>query len=120
MRTFLQAFDSGLGATTTLHPDLGSNYNYNGTEGSSFAMKSIEVRSGRDTTMTRAMPASIFRPDVVRQVLSTSLATVTGTGGENGMASNSRKSTESTSSKRAIINKTVEWDVRYEETEAAS
>jgi len=83
-------------------------------------MGSIDVRSGRDTTMTRAMPGSIFRPDMVRQVLSTGLATMTGAGGENGMASNSRKSTESTSSKKAIINKTMEWDVRYEDREAAS
>ncbi len=100
MRSLLRAFDTGLGATTDVPTETGSSYHM-GSKGSSFAMRSLKIKSLNDESVgkvkaTKTTPASILRPGNVTRWESAS--------------------THSASSKKAIITKTTQWEVSYEKT----
>ena len=103
MRSLLRAFDTGLGATTDVSPHAGSSYQQ-GSKGSSFAMRSLKTKSFNNEPAwhVKATPASILRPEVVHPGRSESV------------------STHSASSKKAIINRTTQWEMSYEKTGSAS
>ncbi len=110
MRAFLKTFDSGLGATTGLETGIGSNYAKGSKSGyglrskdSGYALKSVD--SATSAKKTRTAATASFRPDQASTV------TTTITAAPNG----SRKSIESDSSKKAIITRTQEYEIRHED-----
>jgi hypothetical protein len=111
MRSFLQAFDSGLGATTGLETGAyanGSKYGTNRSD-SDYALKSIDKNGGN----FRAKPEK-YRADKV----TSTTTTITAPGHQQTEREQARrtrsKSLGSDESKQPIITKTQEWEVRHE------
>lgn len=122
MRAFLQAFNSGLGATTGLttaavydsNPYAKGSTNGTDKDNTAYALESVN----RDVENTRS---ASFRPDNGH----TTKTTVTSAGGQQPSKrdqqmqgrqnrSTSQASADSDESKQPIIKKTLEWEVRHE------
>lgn len=102
-RQFLQAFDSGLGATTKIATELGSGSRSQG----SYALQSLaSARDGSRTAKSRAR----LRPDSTAQITTAVAASSNGQRGDENM------SIESLGSDKAIWTKR-QWDVHYEARE---
>jgi hypothetical protein len=125
MRAFLQAFNSGLGATTGLSTDSAYDSNACAKGGknetnesnTAYALESVD----RDVENKRATRIASFRPDHGY----TSTTTVTSAGDQQQPErerqlqgrlnrATSRGSLGSDESKQPIIKKTLEWEVRHE------
>lgn len=136
MRAFLQAFNSGLGATTGLTTATvydsnayakGSN-NGNSKANTAYALESVDrdvenTRTARTARMTRS---ASFRPDHGHS----NTATVTAAADHHQIErdrplqgrqnrSTSQGSLDSDESKQPIIKKTLEWEVRHESRDLA-
>jgi hypothetical protein len=125
MRAFLQAFNSGLGATTGLttaavyDSDAYAKGSKNETNksGTAYALESFD----RDIEDTRAARSTSFRPDNGH----TTTTTITSAGDQQQSQrerqlqgrqdrATSQGSLDSDESKQPIIKKTLEWEVRHE------
>lgn len=102
MRKFLQAFDSGLGATTKLETELGY-----GSGGGSYGLQSIDRDVYKSAKTT-------FRPDLSLNEHVTIIST------QGRVRPAESRSIESDSSGGAIIKRTQQWDVSVEETDQGS
>jgi hypothetical protein len=126
MRAFLQAFNSGMGATTGLttaavyDSEAYAKGSKPGTNkgNASYALESVD----RDVENTRATKSASFRPDQGH----TTTTTITSVGDQPQQSererqlqdrqnrSTSQGSLDSDESKQPIIKKTLEWEVRHE------
>lgn len=102
MRKFLQAFDSGLGATTKMESELG--YGSKSGSGGSYGLHSMD----RDIPKPSRVK---FRPDLDATNRVTTIST-NGRGRADG-----RRSLESDGSDRAIIRTTSQFDITVETRE---
>lgn len=100
-RQFLQAFDSGLGATTKIATELGSGSRSQG----SYVLQSLaSARDGSRAAKSRAR----LRPDSTAEITT---AVAAGSSGQRGAEN---MSIESVGSDKAIWTKR-QWEVRYED-----
>lgn len=130
MRAFLQAFNSGLGATTglTMAAAYDSNAYAKGSKNKTdksnvaYALESID----RDGDNTRAARSASFRPDNSN----TTTTTITSAGDQQlsererhlqgrQNRGTSQESLDSDESEQPIIKKTLEWEVRHETRDLA-
>lgn len=103
-RQFLQAFDSGLGATTKISTELGTG----SRSRSGYVLQSLSTarddghHDGNNTRQAR------LRPDSTAQIITEVTAQ------PRRQAAGDERSIESDGSDKAIIRRTQQWEVRYE------
>ncbi|KJZ71924.1 hypothetical protein HIM_08680 [Hirsutella minnesotensis 3608] len=114
LRQFLQAFDSGLGATTKIPTELGTGSRSQHSH-SGYILQSRSVAGGtddgrsvrRNNNKGRMSPAARLRPDPTAVIVSQATADPTAS------EPSERRSTDSFGSDKAIIWKTQKWEIKY-------
>jgi hypothetical protein len=114
LRQFLQAFDSGLGATTKISTELGSGSRSQQSHSGYILQSRGQVAGTDDGRSVRrnqgcVSPAARLRPDPTAVIVTQAIADPTA-----GEPSESRRSTDSFGSDKAIIWKTQKWEIKYE------
>jgi hypothetical protein len=112
MRAFLRAFDTGLGVTTGVPTYKGSNHQ-NDSKGNSFAMRSFT----RDATGSQKRFSQGSRGGSHTTETTTSNNNIDAATKEQERSNRVGRISEegSESSRRAIISRTVEWKITYED-----
>lgn len=104
LRQFLQAFDSGLGATTKIGTELGTGSLPTGRGTGSRSRGGYALQSTE-----RQQQHAKLRPDPTAEITSSATADR-----QNASPGGTRRSIDSFGSDKAIIWKTHKWEIRYE------
>lgn len=104
-RQFLQAFDSGLGATTKIPTELGSGSQSH----SGYALQSLVGTCEEGRSINKRRQPAKLRPDATAEIISKATADR-----RDPSPSQTQRSTDSFGSDKAIIWKTQKWEIRYE------
>ncbi|KAM4060948.1 MFS transporter [Hirsutella rhossiliensis] len=107
-RQFLQAFDSGLGATTKIPTELGTGSQSH----SGYVLQSLSGTCDEGRSVNKQHAPTKLRPDPTAEITSEATAD-----GQDPSPSETRRSTDSFGSDKAIIWKTQKWEIRYESRE---